>query len=83
MSKKKNKSSHELVLVQADDWEGLYIDGKIDCQGHEIGRFYLFDVVLKYQTVPKVLFPTAKFENQLNEEGYLPKLLSECDLEEA
>ena len=51
---KKKKAKPEAVLVTADDWEGLYIDGKLVEEDHRLHLrdvMSYFDVDLKLKKV--------------------------------
>jgi hypothetical protein len=78
------------VLVQADDWEGLFIDGKLVREGHTLNQGssrikYFIKLAEKYDFDIKELeegYVTEDFdENYLEECGHFPKSLSEVEYE--
>lgn len=69
--KKKAKKPHKFVLVEADNWCGLYVDGECVEQHHDIDlveylRQYGVNIRAKY----------AYNDPQMVEEGTLPENLS-------
>ncbi|MBW3113530.1 hypothetical protein KYJ26_16875 [Bacillus sp. MCCB 382] len=73
---------NEIVIVSGDDWEGIYVDGGLEYEDHEVYQ-YLPDVICDYKT-----FESCE-EKHLNSEGIewlelhgrLPQKLSEVPAE--
>lgn len=60
----------ELVLVCANDWEGLYIDGRLYAENHSIDRHVIMDRV-----GGRVLYLTPLQDKALCDRGALPEAL--------
>ena len=41
---------NNLTLISGDNWEGIYHNGLLIYEGHEIGRKYLVDYMKTFQT---------------------------------
>jgi hypothetical protein len=67
-------NTSEYTLVDADDWVGLYRDGKLVSQGH---RFTIRDVFELLNIDLKVLYPDDEW---IYERGDLPNALGEVKL---
>lgn len=66
---------HIRLVTNHDDWEGLYVNGKLVTQGHEVTRREMMHLLnLDYQE----LEVDAEF---LAEELELPDNLKDCKLE--
>ena len=66
------KKIPNIVIVNADDWEGLYIDGDLKTEGHSLSLQNVLDI-LKIHT-------TFRYDvdyEWLEEIGRLPKSLSD------
>lgn len=72
MAKKKLK---KITLVSGDDWQGLYIDGKLAIEGHSVS---VEDVLLMLDINHETLFAN---DNWLDVEGYLPEDLKDVKLQ--
>lgn len=62
----KTASEQEVLLVSGDDWEGIYVDGKIHVQGHQVRLedfARIFGIELKHKGVGS---------GWLYDEGHLP-----------
>jgi hypothetical protein len=70
-----------LILLSADDWEGLFIDGELIDEGHEIRRTELVKAMKTYSTFD-VKFEYFSIEGQewLEERGSFP--MNFCDIPE-
>jgi len=71
-AKSKKVKDHKFVLVEADYWVGLYVDGKLVEQHHDVDlveylRKYGVDIRTKY----------AYNDPQVTVEGTLPDYLSD------
>lgn len=61
----------KLELVVGDDWEGLYVDGRLACEGHSVTLQDLARVV-------GLQLVCSDVDGQwLDDQGQLPELLSE------
>lgn len=69
-------AAKKIVFITADDWEGLYIDGTLVAEGHNIPRHELMRA-LGFEDYKSL---SADYE-WLSERGTLPKKLSEVKLE--
>lgn len=67
-------AEREIVIVDADDWAGLYIDGKLVYEGHSID----YRQVFKHLNIDYSR-KEADFE-WMDEVGRLPENLSEVEL---
>ncbi len=45
-------AKQRLVLFEVDDWQGLYLDGKLLDQGHSIERNTIYNAILAVQEKP-------------------------------
>ena len=61
-----------LVENEAGDWEGLYIDGKLVDQGHEIRRDHIVNIVRHAKSYVKEMAG-----DWIYDEGRLPSTLEE------
>ncbi len=66
------KMPPEVVIVKVDDWEGLYVDGVLKNEGHEVRLSW----VLEAFGLPPARSLWAD-EKWLEEAGSLPALLSD------
>lgn len=61
----------KIALVDGDDWKGLYIDGKLVMENHQLSVYDILDAIsIKYKYVPVD-------EDWLMARGHLPDKLSE------
>lgn len=67
--------SHELVVVQIDDWEALYVDGKSVLQNHDIEPKDMcnYTPIISLE----VYQGCEKLEQYAHDYGYLPKSLDQ------
>lgn len=66
----------ELTYVMGDDWEGLYVDGEIFDQGHNLDWRYIIESLFN------VGIETRYADlGWLDQEGYLPESLEDVELE--
>ena len=75
-------SGDKFMLVQGDDWEGLYLNGVLFDEEHKIGNRLL----VGYMNIHKTLHVEfSSLNDQGNEwiqhEGNLPQLLNDIPLE--
>lgn len=74
--------STELVLVTADDWQALYVNGKRVDEGHHIS---FRDVMAVLENAPGPVTRWAQVEvdwDWMNGRSDLPETLGECELQE-
>lgn len=72
----------QIDIVRLDDWEGLYVDGELFYEGHEIGYNRLLQCVednneYDFTMSHNIHWLTKEQEAKINEVGNLPKLLSD------
>lgn len=80
MTTESNQLKPEIVLIKADDWEGLYVNGQLEEENH----------ILYAQDILKVLAQLGLIDylskscdaTWLEDEGELPEQLSEVKLKE-
>jgi len=65
------RSFKRLTLVRGDDWEGLYLDGKLIWQGHTLESDVLLDLL---QIENNTIWANLDW---LHEQGGLPEELAE------
>lgn len=41
---------HRMYIVTGDDWSGMYIDGSLYAEGHEISKHDFFDAINEFKT---------------------------------
>lgn len=60
-----------LTLVRGDDWDGIYIDGKLHSEGHSFSDFSLLElgISLPVNTKLETIFPNVDW---LEYEGSYP-----------
>lgn len=78
---------YRVVILTADDWEGLFVDGRLIDQSHKLGdgdhRLFLLKMAEQYSFTSKDI--VVKYIDESNEEDYnfledfgrFPELLSE------
>ncbi|RWH49571.1 MAG: hypothetical protein E5V72_02010 [Mesorhizobium sp.] len=71
----------KIVYARGDDWEGLYIDGELETQGHSISLSELLDIIKE-----KGVIETAETRmvdlNWLGDHGTLPNNIEEVRWEQ-
>ncbi len=65
------------IVSNGDDWEGVYLDGKLLAQGHSVDADDIL-VALGYKVVD-----VLTEEGWLEDQGYLPENLEDVKLENA
>ena len=65
----------EVVIVRADDWMGVYLDGKLTYQGHSISEWHLLNMLGIKST-----YVQADLE-WMETRGDLPDCLSDVQME--
>ncbi|MEG2381824.1 MAG: hypothetical protein RSB38_09025 [Oscillospiraceae bacterium] len=74
----------EAIIIKADDWEGLFVDGKLVYENHEIDRLTLRelceDYSLNFVKIGEV-WVTDEFKEYLWDVGSFPENLSEVEYE--
>lgn len=74
--RKKDPRKHKYVLVDANGWEGLYVDGKCVEQYHDVD---LIAWLRKYGL--DISFKEAYDDPQVREEGTLPAKLKDIEFD--
>ncbi len=65
----------EITYVQGDDWEGVYVDGKLELEGHSLDFRDVLDILgCKVSTIPADC-------NWLHKVGRLPSDLKEVKID--
>lgn len=72
MAKAKAEKKHSFVLVEADNWVGLYVDGELVEQHHDID---LVEWLSKYGV--NIKSKSAYEDPEIVETGRMPEQLSE------
>lgn len=62
----------EIVLVRANDWEGLYVDGALISENHSIDPHTILDLV-----GGKCIYLTSAQDHGLCDRGALPATLAD------
>ena len=78
---------NKAVLIQSDDWEGLFVNGKLVQEGHTLNEGtsrikYFNKLSEKHNFNIKEMeeyYVTEDYENYLYDNGCFPKLLSEVE----
>jgi len=65
------KSNKKVVLVDGDDWQGLYVNGKLETQGHSVE---LDDVLKVFGITIDTIYADLDWLSDL---GYLPDKLKD------
>lgn len=72
------------VLVKADDWQGIFIDGKLDYEGHEITISDMKKICKRHNInitdIDEKWVTDDYYERYLSEYGNFPNDLSEVEL---
>lgn len=69
-----NSETHEIVLVDGDDWKGIYIDGVVKHQGHSIPTHVWGELL---ETGPYTFREVQADVDWLSSLGWLPEHLSD------
>jgi hypothetical protein len=78
------------IVVKADDWEGLFIDGGLTEEGHTLNQgeervTYFIELARTYEfTLEDIIFTSVTddyYEGYLSDNGSFPTELSEVELE--
>ena len=67
----------DIVLVQADDWEGLYVGGKLIHEDHSIAADDLLVILFKAMLLRTEAHSEWCDDAWLSERGRLPKDIAE------
>lgn len=75
-------------IVRLDDWEGLYVDGQLFYEGHEIGYDRLLTCIennndYEFTMYHAVHWLSKEQEAKIQDLGNLPKTLLELGIEES
>lgn len=56
-----------IAIVDDGDWEGLYVNGELENQGHSIGSHGFIELINKYKTFESVesVYVTEEFVENL------------------
>lgn len=65
------------IVGNGDDWEGLYVDGKLALQGHSLGRVQDVLEILGFDVLDRLTE-----EGWLEDIGYLPENMEDVKFEE-
>lgn len=76
MRRKKSNKPHSFVLVEAEDWVGLYVDGKLVEEHHDLD---LTDWLSKFGVNIKTKH--AYNDRQVTESGTLPDNLNDVEFD--
>lgn len=72
------------IIIRADDWEGLFVDGKLVYEYHEIERATLRKLCKEYDikfTEIQEAWVTSEYEDHLNDVGGFDENLSDVGYE--
>lgn len=70
-----------LVLVNGDEWEGLYLDGVLQWQNHSVNHHHVAQAINASPTpVTEMVHVEVDVEWMLDE-GYLPRMLEDIPLD--
>lgn len=74
------------VLVKADDWQGVFIDGELSYEGHEINFRDLKEICkhnkLNISDIEEKWVTDDYYDRYLSRYGSFPNNLSEVELQE-
>lgn len=74
------------VLVNADDWQGIFIDGKLDYESHEINLRELKEICkrnkINVTDIEEKWVTDDYYDEYLGRYGNFPNDLSEVELED-
>lgn len=72
---KLNQTPPEVVRVSVDDWEGVYLDGKLVAENHSLRAS---DILRIFAKLGLITYMAREGDSEwLEEEGRLPELLAE------
>lgn len=80
---------NKAVVITADEWEGLFVNGKCEEEGHTLNQgqeriLYFLEAGLKYNfDIKEVVFKTCTdefTENYLNTHGNFPENIEEVEV---
>lgn len=67
---------NQLIIVSVDDWEGIYYQGKLIDEEHQIRRFRLIEIMKEYNTLNVVeVWLSSEGEEYVQDRGCMPKKL--------
>jgi hypothetical protein len=69
----------DMTLVRGDDWEGIYIDGKLMAEGHSIKLAVGIAMAIEHR--PRGITTVFCDLDWLHDEGNLPQALADVKLE--
>lgn len=69
---------HKIILVQAVEWEGVYFDGTLIHQDHNIDWEFALRRMAKMSTSPFTFEKQNADEDFLMEHGTLPLTMENC-----
>lgn len=78
----------ELIIVDGDDWKGLYVNGKLYTDGHNIRPEYIINAINDnidqlYEDNSKIIFKSHNCDyDWIEEAGNFPEKLEDVVLEE-
>lgn len=68
----------DVVLVDADDWQAIYVDGCLAIQDHRVAQRWLEDVGRAYLTF-RVVYVTEADDELLQQMGHMPDFLADLE----
>ena len=68
----------KMVIIRADDWEGIYIDGKLETEGHSTEPYDAVKIAIRHG-VSSVESLWCDLD-WIHDEGNLPRNLSDVRL---
>lgn len=74
------------ILVKSDDWQGMFIDGKLDYEGHDISFAELKEVCkrnkLNVHDIEEKWVTEDYYDSYLSIYGSFPNSLSKVELQD-
>lgn len=78
----KRMKNPKYVLVKADDWQGLFVDGKLVFENHSISLFDLQRLIPEAKNSEiETRYVTEKYDEELQNRGCFPKNLTKVRLQ--
>jgi hypothetical protein len=72
---------NKLTIICSDDWEGLYHDGKLIDEDHEIKRGTVIKYMREYETLNvEIIYLNYEGMDWLEEKGNLPEYITEIPM---
>lgn len=65
---------NQLIIVSIEDWEGVYYQGKLIYEQHEVRRFKLIDIMKEYNTFDVVeVWLSSEGDEYIQDRGRMPE----------